>query len=165
MFGSEEEPSSSGSKVGTLGSARVSGASQRYGAAQRGSQCLRRLSYGYDETRLALRLDLDTDRLSCLSGWTIELWLSRDRRILIAPAGSAAVQARLMPGEAAVPCALGSILEMAVPLEQLGLEAGQPLQLAIVLRRNGDAVERHPDHGSFELPVAGLDLTERTWSA
>jgi hypothetical protein len=138
---------------------------RQYGAAQPGEPCLHRLSYGFDEARWYLRLDLDTDQLSRLSGWTIELSLSGDRQVLISPTSPTVIQAKLVPGEAAVPCALGQILEVAVPLDQLGLDAGGPLQLAIVLRRDGDVVERQPDRGSFELPVAGPDLTEQIWSA
>jgi alpha-amylase/alpha-mannosidase (GH57 family) len=142
--------------------------SQQYAAIQRGSQCLRTLYFGFDRTHYYLRLDLDTAALSRQPAWSLDIALPNDAALRVAPSAPSAtgIEACLMtPGapDCSVPCALGSMLELALPLEPLGVGAGEPLRLAISLLAGGEAVERYPAQETFELPASVADLEAHAW--
>ena len=66
------------------------------------------------------------------------------------------------PGGAAV--AAGTILELAIPMADLGLAAGQPVEFFVALCDNlGAEVERHPAHRPIELTVPDGLFEARQW--
>ncbi len=136
---------------------------QQYSAIQRSEQCLRTLYYGFDHAHQYLRIDLDTARLTQLVPWTIELTLSHGVRIQISPRATAVSAQVLSPASATLPCALARFLELAVPRALLGLKEGERLLLTIVLRQGGEALERFPSQGSFELLASTEELEAKAW--
>jgi hypothetical protein len=80
------------------------------------------------------------------------------------PAGGAFDWQELGPGEAAV--AAGSILEVAVPLAALSLDAGQPLTFFVAIYDAGGAeIERHPEHRVIEVTTPDEMFEGRYWRA
>ena len=152
---------------------------QQYSATHRSEQCFQRFHYGFDQTQHYLRLDLDRSQLDRSPSWMIELTFGHGARVQITPALSSAdgtqragqaealeVHATLLgPSRTTLSCALGTILEVAIPMERLGLKAGEKLRLTLSLNRDGACVERHPAEGSFALMVSASDLETQTWSA
>jgi hypothetical protein len=65
---------------------------------------------------------------------------------------------------AVLPCALARLLELAIPLDLLGLKTGEKLQLALTLTHGGELLERYPSQGAFELTVSATDLEAQMWS-
>jgi hypothetical protein len=62
-----------------------------------------------------------------------------------------------------VSCALGRILEVAIPSAQLGLKPGERLRLAVSLLRGGEVAERYPEHDALELAGSETDLEAQAW--
>ena len=55
------------------------------------------------------------------------------------------------------------MLELALPLEPLGVGAGEPLRLTISLLWGEETVERYPTQEAFELPASIADLEAHAW--
>ena len=138
---------------------------QQYGAIQRSDQCLQTLHHGFDPDQHYLRLDLDLPRLSRLADWTIVLELSGIAiDIRGGPAPSQAGQARLRTDPAAtLTCALGRILELAIPRRLLGSGSREKLRLAVTLLEGREALERYPAEGEFELAADAVHLDPHAW--
>ncbi|MBI3330966.1 MAG: hypothetical protein HYZ96_02510 [Candidatus Omnitrophica bacterium] len=141
---------------------------QQYAAIHRGEQCLRRLYHGFDDAHQYLRLDLDRAALARLADWAIELALSHDLQVRIAGPSprhatlqSIAAEPPGAPRE--LPCALGRILELAIPRHDLSLQPGEKLRLTVTLKAGQDALERYPAQGAFELSAAVADLEAQAW--
>ena len=137
---------------------------RQYGAIQRSRQCLETLHHGFDLVHQYLRLDLDTTQLAS-TDWRLEL-IAGSAKIAIEPSGGA-IQARVWAAGSqdpvTVPCALVRTLELAVPSSLLGLAAGEKLRLAISLTRGGEAAERYPEQGAFELAASEAELETEAW--
>ncbi|MBI2104677.1 MAG: glycoside hydrolase [Candidatus Omnitrophica bacterium] len=155
---------------------------QQYAAIQRSEQCLHRLAYGFDETHHYFRLDLDRAVLSRVTAWAIELTLAEEVEVRIAPAPGAPpgewkgtsgvfpIHAELRPAESETTaasrelrCALGRLLELAVPRHSLPLKPGEKLRLIVTLRAGKDVLERYPAEGAFELSASPADLEAQAW--
>ncbi len=150
---------------------------QQYAAIQRSEQCLRYLSYGFDEIRHYLRLDLDRAALGRSAAWAIELTLAQEVEVRIAPAGGAGGMSGPLPVHAELkasgpeaaaaprqlPCALGRILELAVPRHDIPLKPGEKLRLTVTLRAGQEVLERYPAQGAFELSASPADLEAQAW--
>ena len=144
----------------------------QYSAIQRTVQCLRSLRYGFDDTQLYLRVDLNRSGLPTIPSWSIDLALSHGVRIRIAP-DAASVAAHMTsssadapPGlPAALPSALGRVLELAVPLTHLELTPGEKVQLTLTLQQGREVLERYPAQGAFPLSMSASDVEARMWSA
>ena len=68
------------------------------------------------------------------------------------------------PGGAVV--AAGSVLEVALPLADLGLAEGQPVGFFIaVTDASGTEIERHPEHRPIELVTPDAMFEARYWRA
>jgi hypothetical protein len=62
--------------------------------------------------------------------------------------------------------AAGTILEMAVPLADLGLTAGDTLTFFVALYdATGTELERHPEHRPIELTTPDAMFEGRNWHA
>jgi hypothetical protein len=113
-------------------------------------------------------MDLDRAVLSRRAAWAIELAFPNGVAVHIAPAGGA-VRAELRFSAAKtetspeLPCALGRILELAVPRELVPLKPGDTLGLTVTLREGQEVLERYPAEGAFELSVSSADLEAQAW--
>ena len=141
---------------------------QQYAAIQRAEQCLRYLFYGFDQTNLYVRIDLDHTQLTP-SGWSIELILARGLPVHIQPFRQKdhgqTVQASLaLSPPVSISCAMGQVLELAIPLPLLELTPGEKLQLVAGFLRGRELVERYPLEGTFELSMSTTELEAQTWS-
>src|SRR5205814_5821739 len=69
------------------------------------------------------------------------------------------------PGGAAV--AAGSVLEMALPLADLGIGIGQPVAFFVALYdvESGAETERHPEHRPIEVVTPDALFEARHWRA
>ncbi|HEX2987374.1 MAG TPA: glycoside hydrolase family 57 protein [Chloroflexota bacterium] len=156
------------------------------GAMQQGSGLLKRLYFGYDDSKLYLRLDCH----SSLAGYIVELYMSHLEGISSVEGGepsqgaeiraSAAAASRDLSIDAAARSAglslwqegsgwLGidgklllmvteNVVELAVPLEQLGVGLGARLGLSVVLFREGLVVQRLPEEGEVVVDLALVEL-------
>jgi len=80
------------------------------------------------------------------------------------PAGGVFDWSERGPGHAAV--AAGTILEVAVPLADLGLGAGEPLAFFVAVYDAGGAeIERHPEHRVIEITTPDEMFEGRYWRA
>jgi alpha-amylase/alpha-mannosidase (GH57 family) len=66
------------------------------------------------------------------------------------------------PGSAIV--AAGSVLEVAMPIVNLGISAGDRLAFFVAVYRRDHEVERHPAHRPIEVEVPGADFEARNWT-
>lgn len=62
-------------------------------------------------------------------------------------------------------CALGRVLELAVPWKDLGVVVGQRLHVAAELFKNGEVLERAPSEGTIDLAVPSADFEMQMWQA
>ncbi len=137
---------------------------QQYSAIQRGAQCLKRIYYGFDEHAEYLRLDVDRDRLQGLGSWAIQLDLSHDARVRIEP-NLTDIKAELTAmRHAALHAAMDRVLELTIPKDLLGVGRGEKLDLIVTLFQEGEAIERYPTEGAFELLTSDADLELQAWS-
>ena len=137
----------------------------QYAAIHRGEQLLQRLHYGFDERHCYLRIDVDLHRLTARAGWMLHLALGRELRVQIQPAPDGIRAQTLEPSPTVLPCALDRLLELAIPIELLGLREGEPLELSLSLSQGGEVVERHPIEGTFQFVMSVTGLETQLWSA
>ncbi len=149
---------------------------EQYAAIQRAQQCLRSFAYGFDRSTLYVRIDGDLRSLTARSRWTLELTLTMEGQATSAPPpltvhialeelkgpphprGPVVLTATARPDPAAsaptaLPCALDSLLELALPLGLLGARPGQPVHITLTLHQDGHLIERHPAHGTVEITL------------
>ena len=138
---------------------------QQYAAIHRGTQVLQRLWYGFDEHHYYLRLDVAVEELAKLAPWTLEIAGSRGLAVRVTPAAQGLSAQLLGPSAAPLPCALGRLIELAMPLDRLGLKEGDSLELAVTLSRSGDLLECYPSEGHFTLVASLAALQAQAWSA
>lgn len=126
------------------------------------------LLYGYDLRFLYLRLDPEED-LASLTG--------RDGRLEVRLTAASDWTARLVPGAGLLPllpaasaevsaegqAACGHIVEIAVPLEPLGLAPGDTLSLSFHLVAGGNEAARWPAEGPLTLTYRGEELEAEEW--
>ena len=68
------------------------------------------------------------------------------------------------PGGASSAC--GTVIEVALPLRELGVTAGAPLSFVVAVHdAYGNEVERHPTHRPVELTVPDERFDARNWTA
>lgn len=138
---------------------------RQYGAIQRGGQCLRALYFGFDRERYYIRLDLENAQLMARSPWAIELSIGA-ARVRVEPAdGGIRGTVSDVEGDTpvAISCALGRILEIAIPTAPLGLKPGARFPLAVSLVQGGEVMERYPEHGTLDLTASEADLEAQSW--
>ncbi len=59
--------------------------------------------------------------------------------------------------------ASGKIVELAIPFNDLALQAGQDFCLSLVLKEDGLEIERYPRHHALALTVPDLNFEARMW--
>ena len=60
--------------------------------------------------------------------------------------------------------AVGRIIEMAIPFPDLGVEAGQKVEFAVVIYKGGQELERWPKDGSITVTAPTVDFELENWS-
>ena len=139
---------------------------QSYAAIQRSDQTLQQLYYGFDETHLFLRVDLDPARAAHLSPWTVDFAFSHGVRVrVIHDADTTTASVMDSPSAARLPCVWDRLLEIALPRELFDLKAGQRLSLTVSFASGGEVLERYPAEGAFELITSETELETNAWSA
>jgi len=126
--------------------------------------------FGFDRERLFIRVDGSQRFVDLLAG-------GRGLSVVfVTPAGVRFSVCQLLgrltgtfaddrgPGGAVV--AAGSVLEVALPLADLGLSNGQPVAFFIVVTdTEGAEIERHPEHRPIELVTPDQMFEARHWRA
>lgn len=134
------------------------------------------LRFGFDATRLYLRIDFERRALDVLAdrGEVRLTFLSPpDRRIRIRferQAVAATAERRTAPGVwqpitgGDVRATAGSILEAAIDLELLDADPGDRLSFFVAVLQDGHEVERQPGYQALEVEVPAADFAARHWS-
>jgi alpha-amylase/alpha-mannosidase (GH57 family) len=137
------------------GSFRPDGA---HGAMYRTSSLISRVRYGSDLENLYLRLD----PTASLDGTLLTLALSS--------VGGTAHQIPILlhKGTLSVPLpggrgAVGEVIELALPLRELGLRPGDAAQLELTVARNESELERLPSQGPLAFRIPDADLERIVW--
>ena len=73
--------------------------------------------------------------------------------------------AKTAEGEDAGEYAVGTVIEIRVPLVRLGASAGTVIHWRVVLEQSGEAVEVIPRLGEFATPTLPSDFRAQNWSA
>ncbi|MBN1946138.1 MAG: hypothetical protein JW797_10705 [Bradymonadales bacterium] len=148
------------------------------GAMYQSSSYLAELRYGFDLERFYLRLRVGERRQpDAGERLSIELDLHQEaeglRRLLVIPfEGTGRMACRLFQGEegdqAPLSCDLAEAffhecLECALPLDQLGLQAGSRWTMSLRLVQNGVELDRLPRSGELAFEVPDETFSERNW--
>ncbi len=138
---------------------------QQYAAIHRGEQCLRAISYGFDDANRYLRIDLDLRALAQLAEWAIDLSFSRGVSVRLTRGQPIGLQATVQPPaeDIVLQCAMDRVIELALPNSLIPLAPGERLQLSVTLTEGGEALERYPSQGLFELLASPSDLDAQSW--
>jgi hypothetical protein len=141
--------------------------SRQYAAIQRAGQCLRQVWYGFDDRALYIRLDYDAEALSRVSAWAIDLVLAPEVTIRLERNG-AVTRAEFLPpsplgpSSGKIACAVGSIVELAIPRGVL--KASDPrMKLELRLLGDGQVLEQYPGQGAYELAASPAELEDDAW--
>ena len=132
-------------------------------ALHRAHPRLEGLAFGFDTEHLYLRVDSASDLGETPQPLALLVEVQASRPHAMRLSLDKSPQSRPLPegGEAAV----GDVIEIALPLERLGLSAGDSFTLAITLTDpEGREVERLPTRGVFSLTVLG-EVDADTWEA
>jgi hypothetical protein len=153
----------------------------------RPSSLVTRVQYGFDRERLYVRVDAIERVVDLLAGgrelslkfvqpaglrFSIRQALGRltgtfwERRIGRAGEPRTGVVDWVERGPGRAVLAVGSVLEVAVPLSDLGVGAGQPLAFFVaVYGPSGPELERHPEHRPIEVVTPDEMFEGRFWRA
>ena len=149
---------------------------------------VRELYFGFDRVRFFMRLDFAAGRMPGAGfGLALELLAPRAARLsvrglapgahpVILESGPVAAEAdrasspRAQAGGAGEElaggrCAVGSILELAVPFAGLGLTTGDAVELVVYLLEGGQPVETLPDSDLVRFVVPDASFADSMWSA
>jgi alpha-amylase/alpha-mannosidase (GH57 family) len=160
--------------AGALEVREVAGAMHQ---SERRAAAVSLIRFGFDRSRLYVRVDVSGLAIDLLAGGA-ELSLK-----FASPAGVRfsvrQTEGRLTGmfwdrrdtephwverGSGAAAVAVGTILELAIPLADLGLAAGQTVGFFVAIYDDsGSEVERHPAHQAIELPVPDALFDARNW--
>jgi alpha-amylase/alpha-mannosidase (GH57 family) len=132
---------------------------------------LRELHFGFDLTRLLLRVDCESPARAALADFDAL------RVVFLAPAGFEVVvhhpgrddpRTELVrpSGRGAVPgleVGVDHVVELAVPFDALGVAVDGPLQFAVELVRRGQGVDRAPREGAISLARPSSAFEQIMW--
>lgn len=120
------------------------------------------LRFGFDARRLHLRVDFAGDEAPPDARVTLEV-LAPSARVL--PVGEWAAGAWTPAADGSVESALDELLEMAVPFEALGAQAGTTVELLVHFDRAHERLESLPPGEPLRLVVPGPGWEAEHWSA
>jgi hypothetical protein len=134
------------------------------------------LQFGFDHRRFYLRVDFNrraSDVLADKGTVDVTFLSPPDVRLSVRRPGAgevrAVVERRLGPDRwealpAGAAAAAGSVLEIAVDWQGLGVAAGGTLSCFVAICQDGREVERHPSHLPLDVAVPGPDFRARHWA-
>jgi hypothetical protein len=147
------------------------------GSTHRASRLLEQLRFGFDREAFYLRVEGDLDQFRKANGdvsLTVEV-LRPNELDFTFDRGSLTVAARSgngRPGEAAPrsrresrgKAAIGDVVEVQLPLEELGARTGQALDFAVSVRVGHDLIERLPRSGYVCATIPSPEYGRENWS-
>jgi hypothetical protein len=129
---------------------------------------VRDVYYGFDSDTFYLRLDFAGEPPPGADlNLTIEFLAPRIERVVVhglAPGARPVTRDGDVPVPGAV-CAVGSILELGVPFRSLGYEAGEGVELILLIGRPGEPAESVPSDDLIRFVVPHPDYDAAMWSA
>ena len=139
------------------------------GSMHRGAGLARELFFGFDTERFYLRLDCATAWPGAGTDLMIDVLAPRAARLAVrglAPGRPAVVS---ITGDREEPvtdaeCCIGSVLEVGIPFECLGVEPGQDVELLVRLSQGGEVVETLPAGDLLRLRVPDEAYEASMWS-
>jgi len=129
------------------------------------------LFFGFDQKRLLVRIDT-ADVASVDMANVRELRLrfveSNETELHITGWSTGQLTCKLLRKQKAVAktgavAAVGKVVEIALPLEELALEEGAPISFFAELFENGTSIDRAPAEGMITLPTPSQDFEKRNW--
>ncbi len=132
------------------------------------------LYFGFDAENFFLRLDPSTDRaidaLREVEAVRVHFYQPEDYQVMIYPPWKGECPTEIVRKgkprkRAKIAAAADRILELAVRLSDLNLNADDPLQFCVELLHDGQAIERLPHEGAIETTVPSPDYEMIMWQA
>jgi alpha-amylase/alpha-mannosidase (GH57 family) len=134
------------------GSWRPAGA----GGAMHGGRRIKAIRYGFDETTLFVRVDVDAPH----DRQRLELEFDSPTPTHVSIAHGAVADPT-----AEVQTAWDTLAEIAIPLAKIGARPGERVRWLVLLREGEHVVECAPEGRPLEVEVPGPDYEARHWSA
>jgi len=136
------------------------------GAMHRGAQGIRAVRFGADRRRLSLLVEPTTGSLRDLVRAAEVVVIFPGPESLRYRVRREDAQARVVreawtemgwvAGETRAQAAVGSVLELGIPLRELNPGPGQRLEFRVLVVQNGTELERHPETGPIELGLEAV---------
>jgi hypothetical protein len=137
---------------------------------QRSERCVEQVFFGYDQRRFYLRIDLTEEWLRGIipGGHSLQIQLVSPREFLVTLEFDQARkwQCRVLRSavEGFAPEFAGArILELAVSLEELGVNKPEDVRFSVSIFDKGRELERLPTHGFLSVTVDPWELDHREW--
>lgn len=129
--------------------------------------------FGFDERRLLLRVDTTSEAandLMAIDRLSVRFHAPQDYEIRVEGFANGAVSAQLyFKNERTttqnVQVAIGTILEIAVPLADLDLQPEEPVHFAVEAIANQNSLDRAPREGSINLRCPTANFERMMWKA
>ena len=141
------------------------------GAMHRTGGTVKDLYYGFDADRFFLRLDfVDGEDERKGLDLALDFLAPRALRVLVHGMGQGSHPVSAGEGEVQRPigsaeCEVGTVLELGVPFEALGLVAGDRVELVALTLSDGRPIESFPSHERLRFTVPSPDFEDTMWSA
>jgi alpha-amylase/alpha-mannosidase (GH57 family) len=136
----------------------------------RSERCIEKVFFGYDEHRFYLRIDLTTEWLRGIipasHSLQVQLVSPREFLMMLEYDQARTWQCRVLRSavEGFAPEFAGArILELAVPLEELGVNKPEEVRFSVSTFDKGRELERLPAHGFLAVTVDPWELDHREW--
>jgi alpha-amylase/alpha-mannosidase (GH57 family) len=126
---------------------------ETHGAMRRAAGLFSKLYFGFDKSNLYLRVDLKAQAKTALMDLWLRIELYSSRRAKTVEVG----QGREEDG-----AAVGEIVEVRIPFEELGLTLGDTFDVILLLKGDHE-IERFPHSGTVTLNVPDEDLEAEYW--
>jgi alpha-amylase/alpha-mannosidase (GH57 family) len=126
------------------------------GGAMHGGRRIKAIRYGFDDTTLYVRVDVDSPR----DGQSLELDFHSPT-----PAQVLITHGARVDPDAEVQTAWDRLAEIAIPLAKIGARPGERVRWLVLLRDGEHVVECAPEGLPLEVEVPGPDFAARHWSA
>jgi len=139
------------------------------GTMHKASFLMSRLYYGFNEQKdLYMRIDLGPDvQNGEVAGLIVSIELQcPDKRIIIETESlEDCNKAQILNENITVKAAFKDILELEILRENHKAKAGQEIECALSVHRDGGEIERWPSIGYLTIKVPGDDFDSKTWNA
>ncbi len=135
------------------------------GGAMHGGRRVEAIHYGFDEERLAVRVDLAGESPGTTVG--LEFLEPPGPRVEVARGGGAPIRSTAADGaplEGAV-AAWDTVCEFGVPFRALGVEPGFRVTWVVTVREGGHVVESAPESSPLVVEAPGPETRREFWSA